>query len=106
MIKKPTETLSWTRFFKRFNFFGYFKHFVRIDITANSVQGNDESYLEWLGFVESKLFILLNLLAKETYVKEIRAFPNNLKNAELAELGLMDAEIGKFQHVDTYFLGF
>jgi poly(A) polymerase Pap1 len=56
---------SWTKFFKRFRFFGKkFNHFIRIDIVANSVDGNSENYLEWLGFVESKLFILLNLLAK------------------------------------------
>ena len=105
-MRKPTDSLSWTRLFKRFNFFGYFKHFVRIDIVANSVQGNNENALEWLGYVESKLFILLNLLAQDTHIREIRAFPNSIKNSELAELGLMDTEIGKFQHVDTYFMGF
>jgi poly(A) polymerase Pap1 len=56
---------SWTKFFKRFRFFSKnFHHFIRIDIVANSVDGNPDLALEWLGFVESKLFILLNLLAK------------------------------------------
>jgi len=56
---------SWTKFFKRFIFFSKnFHHFIRIDIVANSVDGNPDLALEWLGFVESKLFILLNLLAK------------------------------------------
>ena len=87
-------------------FFSFFQHYVRIDIVANSVEGNNENYLEWVGFVESKLFILLNLLAKEEHIKTIRAYPASFKNKELAELGLMDAEIGKYQYVDTYFLGF
>ena len=78
------------------SFFSFFQHYVRIDIVANSVEGNNENYLEWVGFVESKLFILLNLLAKEEPIKTIRAYPASFKNKELAELGLMDAEIGKY----------
>lgn len=67
IVKYPTgEMLSWTRFFKRYRFFGFFHDFVRVDIVANSVEGNNENYLSWLGFVESKLFILLNLLAKDS----------------------------------------
>ena len=77
-----------------------------MDIVANSVDGNAENYLEWLGFVESKLFILLNLIAKMNEIAEIRAFPYGFKNKDHQELGLMDKDICKYQFVDTYFLGF
>ena len=106
MIRHPPNSISWSRFFKRLNFFSFFHHFVRIDIVANSVEGNNDNYLEWVGFVESKMFILLNLLAENQHIQQIRAYPTNFKNKELAELGLMDAEIGKYQYVETYFLGF
>jgi poly(A) polymerase Pap1 len=70
------EVASWTKFFKRYRFFcKNFKNFVRVDIVANSVNGSNENYLEWLGFVESKLYILLNLIGKEEHIQEIRAFP-------------------------------
>jgi hypothetical protein len=32
---------------------------------ANSLGEDDSAVLEWFGFVESKLFILLNLLSKQ-----------------------------------------
>jgi poly(A) polymerase Pap1 len=73
---------------------------------ANSVDGNADNYLEWLGFVESKLFILLNLIAKMNEIADIRAFPLGFKNKDHQELGLMDNDICKYQFVDTYFLGF
>lgn len=57
---------------------------------ANSVDGNSDNYLEWLGFVESKLFILLNLLAKQQEISEIRAYPYSFKNKDHPDLGLMD----------------
>jgi poly(A) polymerase Pap1 len=61
------DVASWTKFFKRLRFFGKkFKHFIRIDIVANSVDGKKEKALEWLGLVESKLFLLLNSIAKNT----------------------------------------
>jgi hypothetical protein len=104
--KKP-EIASWTKFFKRFRFFGkHFRNFIRIDIVANSVDGKNDNYLEWLGFVESKLFILLNYISKEEQISEIRAYPYSFKNKQAYELGLMDTEISKFQFVDTYFFGF
>lgn len=87
---------SWTNFFKRFRFFGKrYSHFIRIDIVANSL-GDDAAVLEWSGFVESKLFILLNLLSKQQEISEIRAYPNSFKNKEHHELGLMDQDIGKY----------
>jgi poly(A) polymerase Pap1 len=43
--------------------------------------GDDAAVLEWFGFVESKLFILLNLLAKQQEISEIRAYPHSFKNA-------------------------
>ena len=61
------KVASWTKFFKRLRFFSRkFRHFIRIDIVANSVDGSNEKALEWLGFVESKLFILLNSVAKNS----------------------------------------
>ena len=60
------EVSSWTKFFKSTRFFGkHYNDFIRIDIVANSVDDNNDFYLEWLGFVESKLHILLNLLSKQ-----------------------------------------
>ena len=98
---------SWTKFFKQYRFFGKrFRNFIRIDIVANSVDDNNDFYLEWLGFVESKLFILLNLLSKQQEISEIRAYPHSFKNKQQHELGLMDTDIAKFQFVDTYFFGF
>lgn len=79
---------------------------MRIDIVANSVDGKNENCLEWLGFVESKLFILLNYISKEEQISEIRAYPYIFKNKEVNELGLMDTEVSKYQFVDTYFFGF
>ena len=108
IIKQPNDDSvgSWTNFFKRFRFFGKrYSHFIRIDIVANSL-GDESSVLEWFGFVESKLFILLNLLAKQPEISEIRAYPNSFKNKQHHELGLMDQDIGKYQYVDTYFFGF
>lgn len=105
--KQTMEIASWTKFFKRFRFFGkHFRNFIRIDIVANSVDGKNDNYLEWLGFVESKLFILLNYISKEEQVSEIRAYPYSFKNKQAYELGLMDTEISKYQFVDIYFFGF
>lgn len=83
--------VSWTKFFKRFRFFGKrYKHFIRIDVAANSVDANTGSSLEWHGFVESKLFIFFNMIAKETEISEIRAYPTCFNNKEHTDLGLMD----------------
>jgi poly(A) polymerase Pap1 len=117
MVKYPLKVLddnenerdvaSWTKFFKRYRFFGKrFKHFVRIDIVANSADNSNESALEWLGFVESKMFILLNMLAKQTEISEIRAFPTSFSNNTHSDLGLLDADIARFEFVETYFFGF
>lgn len=98
---------SWTKFFKRTRFFGkQFKHFIRIDIVANSVEDNNESALEWIGFVESKLFILLNMIAKESEISSIRAFPTCFTNKDNFDLGLLDQDIARYETVQTYFLGF
>ena len=98
---------SWTMFFKRFRFFGKpYKHFIRIDIVANSVDDSNENALEWLGFVESKLFIFLNMLEKQTEIMQIRAFPTKFNNKTHSDLGLMDQDIARFEFVDTYFFGF
>ena len=76
---------------------------------ANSIDGTTDTYLEWLGFVESQLFIFLNLVAKQQEIQEIRAYPHSFKNKnrkDYLELGLMDFYISKFTYVDTYFMGF
>ena len=57
---------------------------------ANSVDDSTEIALEWLGFVESKLFILLNMLAKQPGISDIRAYPVSFKTNQINELGLMD----------------
>ena len=117
MVKYPLKVLddagverdvaSWTKFFKRYRFFGKrFKHFIRIDIVANSADSSNDSALEWLGFVESKLFILLNMLAKETQISEIRAFPTSFNNKLHSDLNLLDSNIARFEFVDTFFFGF
>jgi hypothetical protein len=49
---------------------------------------------------------LLNLLAKQQEISEIRAYPHSFQNKDHHELGLMDTDIGKYQYVDTYFFGF
>ena len=104
---KEVDVASWTKFFKRIRFFGkQFKHFIRIDIVANSVDDNNESALEWIGFVESKLFILLNMIAKESEISSIRAYPGSFSNKENFELGLLDQDIARFETLQTYFLGF
>ena len=65
-LQYPQELSSWTKFFKRFRFFDKrYDHFIRIDIVANSLDSSIDHCLEWLGFVESKLFILLNNLARQ-----------------------------------------
>ena len=109
MIQYPQDEsiCSWTKFFKRFRFFNKrYDHFIRIDIVANSVDSNIDHCLEWLGFVESKLFILLNNISRQQEIAEIRALPHGIKNKEGHELGLMDADIAKWEYVDTYFFGF
>jgi len=73
---------------------------------ANSIDGKNDNYLVWLGFVESKLINLLNYISKEEQISEIRAYPHSFKNKQAYELGLMDTEISKYQFVDTYFFGF
>lgn len=62
--------------------------------------------MEWLGFVESKLFILLNMLAKQSEILEIRANPTSYNNKTHSDLGLMDPDIARYSFVDTYFFGF
>lgn len=101
------DVASWTKLFKRLRFFGKcYKHFIRIDVAANSVDESTESALEWHGFVESKLFIFLNMLAKESELCQIRAYPTCFSNKEHADLGLMDQDIARFEFVFTYFFGF
>jgi poly(A) polymerase Pap1 len=101
--------VSWTKLFKRFRFFNRkYKEFIRIDIVANSVNGNNDSYLEWSGFVESQLYILLNLVAHSEAIEEIRALPKSFKSQhreEFIEMGLMNSELVKFEFVKTYFFG-
>lgn len=63
---------------------------------ANSVGNSNESALIWQGFVESKLFILLNMIAREGDISEIRAYPFCFKNHEQIKLGLMDLDVAKF----------
>jgi len=49
---------KWTRLFKKLRFFKEFNHFIKIDILSN----NHEAHIRWLGYVESQLRRLFQLL--------------------------------------------
>mmetsp|Transcript_4015 Transcript_4015/g.6792 ORF Transcript_4015/g.6792 Transcript_4015/m.6792 type:complete len:302 (-) Transcript_4015:163-1068(-) len=104
------SAVSWTKFFKRLRFFDKrYNNFIRIDAVANSVEGCEDSCLKWAGFVESQLFIFLNMVANQHEIEEIRAYPRSFKSKvkeDFLDLGLVDPEVGKFEFVETYFLGF
>ena len=95
--------LSWKRLFKKFNFFGAYKHFIMITVLG----ADGELHNRWLGYAESKIrrFIYKNLesLTKESdpFFLEFRPWSKTYK----IESTLTCTNGLQYQETDSYFVG-
>ena len=55
------EKVQWNRLFKKFCFFRAFEHFIQVSILSFSLEEHDK----WLGFAESKIKKIIELLSNK-----------------------------------------
>ena len=90
---------SWLKIFERVQFFQEFNHFIKIDILSN----DQESHKRWLGYVESQIRRLFQLLNDNKDIGELRILPKAFKREETCIT--KDHIIKDFKCCDQYFIG-
>lgn len=67
--KKVPE--GWNELFKSSEFFGSFKRYLQIDVSAD----NPDNFKRWKGLVESRIRLLIQRLEETGFLKHIRPYP-------------------------------
>ena len=91
--------MNWLKLFERVQFFNEFNHFIKIDIISN----DQESHKKWLGYVESQIRRLFQLLTDMKDISEVRILPKAFQREE-TKID-KDLVIKDFKCCDQYFIG-
>jgi poly(A) polymerase len=75
---------KWKSFFKKYNFFDAYEHYIEINIVGSQ----DHEYIRWLGYIESKIRILCELIEDlfKTYDIKIHPWPDTYERSSASFL--------------------
>eukprot|EP01099_Mayorella_cantabrigiensis_P005414 TRINITY_DN4332_c0_g1_i1.p1 TRINITY_DN4332_c0_g1~~TRINITY_DN4332_c0_g1_i1.p1 ORF type:complete len:701 (-),score=179.38 TRINITY_DN4332_c0_g1_i1:227-2275(-) len=72
---KKERAVYWQKLFEKSNFFGRYKHYIEIDVMAET----DHEHRKWLGWIESRLRLLILKLEQTPNVLYAQPFPKGFE---------------------------
>jgi len=72
---KKERAVYWQKLFEKSNFFGRYKHYIEIDVMAQT----DHEHRKWLGWIESRLRLLILKLEQTPNVLYAQPFPKGFE---------------------------